>query len=333
MLKRLRYRIEYILVQAACWALQRQPLGRVQALGRGLGRLAYYLGVARATGRMNLEQRLGITDPAQRDPILIGAYESFAQTLLELIYMPAISNEELKALFHFEGMEQLQALKQAGRGVVCFSAHFGNWEWMGAALVQHQLPVTFLIGTQSNPWVDERFNQHRASKGMKMTRIADIRGALKVLKAGGLVAILHDQDGDKWGTFVPFFGAQASTHSIGVMLARRSGAAIAYGVPVRVDGSRSTMQIKILPDPPEGLSEAQATAWVLTRYNELLEADLRAHPDRWLWMHNRWRSIPLHRLSGEERARAERGEIRFDTVAQGWVDAASHQAVTLETWR
>jgi Kdo2-lipid IVA lauroyltransferase/acyltransferase len=167
---------------------------------------------------------------------------------------------------------------------------------------------------------------------MRMTRIADIRGALKVLKGGGLVAILHDQDGDKWGTFVPFFGAQASTHSIGVMLARRSGAAIAYGVPVRTDGSRSEMQIHFLPEPPEGLNEQQATAWTLARYNELLEADIRRHPDRWLWMHHRWSSIPEHRLSGEDRRRAQLGEIRFDDQAQCWRDAQGGE-VRVEGWR
>lgn len=332
MLKRLRYRLEYAVVLLACWALQRLPLGWVRAFGRALGRLAFHLGVARRDARLNLEQRLGLTEPRERDRVLIGAYEGFAQTMVELMVMPAVSDEALKADFDFLGMEQLQAIHASGRGIVCFSAHYGNWEWMGAALVQNQLPVTFLIGTQSNPWVDRRFNQHRASKGMKMTRIADIRGALKVLKGGGLVAILHDQDGDKWGTFVPFFGAQASTHSIGVMLARRSGSAIAYGVPVRQPDGRSVMQIHFLPDPPEGLNEAQATAWTLTRYNELLEADIRRHPDRWLWMHHRWRSIPLHRLDGEERRRAERGEIRFDTQAQAWRDAAGAE-LALETWR
>jgi Kdo2-lipid IVA lauroyltransferase/acyltransferase len=332
MLKRLRHRLEYALVLAAIAALGRWPLARVQGLGRALGRLAYRLGIARRDARLNLEQRLGVRDPQARDRILRGAYEGFGQTMTELIYMPAISDEGLKALFDFKGLEQLHAIHASGRGIVCLSAHFGNWEWMGAALVQQGLPVTFLIGTQSNPWVDQRFNAHRAAKGMRMTRIADIRGALKVLKGGGLVAILHDQDGDKWGTFVPFFGAQASTHSIGVMLARRSGAAIAYGVPVRTDGSRSEMQIHFLPEPPEGLNEQQATAWTLARYNELLEADIRRHPDRWLWMHHRWSSIPEHRLSGEDRRRAQLGEIRFDDQAQCWRDAQGGE-VRVEGWR
>ncbi len=332
MLKRLRYRLEFAVVVAATWLLQRLPLGWVQALGRALGRLAFHLAVARRDARASLQERLGVQDPRERDRILLGAYEGFGQTMTELVYMPAIGDEELKGLFDFQGLEQLRAIHASGRGIVCFSAHYGNWEWMGAALVQQGFPVTFLIGTQSNPYVDARFNEHRAAKGMRMTRIADIRGALKVLKGGGLVAILHDQDGDKWGTFAPFFGATASTHSIGVMLARRSGAAIAYGVPVRVDGSRSTMQIHILPDPPEGLSEAQATAWTLTRYNELLEADIRRHPDRWLWMHHRWRSVPYHRLAGEERLRAERGEIVFDTALQVWRDA-SGRVLELETWK
>ena len=49
-------------------------------------------------------------------------------------------------------------------------------------------------------------------------------------------------------------------------------------------------------------------------------------------MHHRWRSIPLHRLAGEERLQAERGEIHFDTVEQAWKDAEG-AVLKLETWR
>jgi len=330
MLRRLRHRLEYAIVLPAIAVLGRLPLAWVRALGRGLGRAAYHLGVARRTGRRNLEERLGLKG-AERDAVLKRAYASFGQTTLELMAMPRVPKDFIAQDFDYQGVSLVDLQKQ-GKGVLCLSAHYGNWEWMAAALADRGLPVTLLIGTQSNPWVDELFIRHRGTHGLNCVRIGDLRGALKALKAGHLVAILHDQDGDKWGTFAPFFGAQASTHSVAVLLARRSGAPMAFGLPRRLPDGTSRVVVHQIPEAPEGLSELQATAWRLTRHNELLEAGIREDPGQWLWMHNRWRSVPLHRLAGEERARAERGEIVFDTAAQCWRDRAGAE-LTMETWK
>jgi KDO2-lipid IV(A) lauroyltransferase len=331
-IKRTRYFLEYVLTLAGAKAVQAMPLAWAQALGRGLGRAAYAWGVARRTSLDNLKEHLGVEDAAERRRIASAAYANFGQTMVELARMPVMRPEALKAMFDFEGLEQLHAAKAAGKGIVCLSAHFGNWEWMGAALITHGFPVTFLIGTQSNPWVDRLFNEYRAKVGIQFVRIKSIKDALRVLKQGGLVALLGDQDGDKWGTFVPFFGQPASTHSIGELLARKSGAALAYGVPVRMGAQRHHLKIHLLSDPPAGLSDIQAGAYRLSEYNRLLEADIRRHPEHWLWMHHRWRSLPLHRLDGEERRRAERGELSFDTAAQAWRDSRG-EISALQTWK
>lgn len=331
--KSLRYRLEHSLTTAGAAWLQRQPLERVQAVGRGLGHAAFSLGVAGNTADRNLKRYLGLDDPAERRRVARAAYANFGQTMAELAWMPALNPADLDAWFQFDGLEALEAARARGKGIVCMSAHFGNWEWMGAALIRHGFSVTFLIGTQSNPWVDRLFNQYRARLGLQFVRIHAIRDALRVLKGNGMVALLGDQDGDKWGTFAPFFGAPASTHSIGQLLARRSGAALAFGVPVRLGPRLNRLKVEILPDPPEGLGEAQAAAWTLADYNRRLEKAVREHPEQWLWMHERWRSIPLHRLSGEARARAERGELVFDMEAQTWREAASGVAVSIEGWK
>ncbi|HXC65631.1 MAG TPA: lysophospholipid acyltransferase family protein [bacterium] len=331
-LKNLRYRLEHASVQSAARLLQALPLGVAQAAGRMAGRTAWALGVARAAANDNLAAYLGLSGAARRK-VASAAYANFGQTMGELAWMPALDPAELDTMFTFEGLEQMQAAREAGKGIVCMSAHFGNWEWMGAALIRRGFKVTYLIGTQSNPWVDELFNRYRAKVGIQFVRISDIRGGLKVLKAGGLVALLGDQDGDKWGTFAPFFGAQASTHSIGELLARRSGSALAFGVPVRLGPRRHHLKVDMIPAPPEGLNEVQGTAWTLARYNALLEAAIREHPEHWLWMHHRWRSIPLHRLSGEARALAESGGIAFDTAAQAWHRVPGGEAYPVEGWK
>jgi len=331
--KRFRYGLEYRLTMAASSWLQKARLERAQAFGRFAGRTAFHLGVARKAALDNLEQRLGLADPAARRRLARDAYANFGQTMAELAWMPALDPAELDTMFTFEGLEPLHAAREAGKGIVCMSAHFGNWEWMGASFIRQGFPVTYLIGTQSNPHVDRIFNEYRARVGINFVRIHDIRAALRVLKNKGLVALLGDQDGDKWGTFAPFFGVPASTHSIGELLARRSGAPLAFGVPVRLGPRRHHVKVQVVPQPPEGLSEIQGTAHTLTEVNRLLEAAIREHPEQWLWMHHRWRSQPYQRLSGEDRLRSESGAIAFDMVAQQWRDTASGETVQAEGWR
>ncbi|HTB23410.1 MAG TPA: lysophospholipid acyltransferase family protein [bacterium] len=330
--KNFRYRLEYGLTLAAGGALRKFKLEKGQAFGRFLGRAAFHLGVARAAADENLALRLGITDPRERRAIARAAYANFGQTMAELAYMPALRTAELDDIFTFDGLDHLEAARAKGKGIVCMSAHYGNWEWMGAALIRKGFPVTFLIGTQSNPYVDRLFNDYRARVGIQFVRIQAIRDALRVLKMNGVVALLGDQDGDKWGTFVPFFGAAASTHSIGELLARRSGATLAFGVPVRLGPRRHHLDVRIVPAPEPGLSEVQASAWTLTEVNRLLEQAIRAHPDHWLWMHHRWHSQPFQRLSGEQRGRAEAGEIFFDMREQTWKESASGLAFVPEGW-
>jgi len=104
-------------------------------------------------------------------------------------------------------------------------------------------------------------------------------------------------------------------------------------VPVRLGPRRHHVDVQVLPAPPTGLSEIQASAWTLAECNRLLEQAIRAHPEQWLWMHHRWKSKAFHRLSGEARQRAERGEIFFDLQAQTWRDSASREALHPEGWR
>jgi KDO2-lipid IV(A) lauroyltransferase len=332
-MKNLRYRIEYALTLCLAWALQHMSLAAAQGVGRGLGRLAYALGFARGTTHENLRLRLGLQDKAQRRWVALQAYANFGQTFVEVARMPVTAPADLEAWFEFEGLEILEAARAAGKGIVCLSAHYGNWEWMGAALIRRGFPVTFLIGTQSNPYVDRLFNDYRSRVGIQFVRIRSIKDALRVLKQNGLVALLDDQDGDKWGSFAPFFGEVVSTHTIGTLLARKAGSALCFGVPERTGPHSFKMSVQRLPEPPEGINDAQATAFLLNEYNARLEAAVRRDPGQWLWMHKRWRSTALHRLSGEERARGERGELVFDWKEAAWRDAKSGEVVVLETWK
>ncbi len=324
---------EYGATVAAAWCLRRAGLAPSQALGRAVGRAAFALGMSRPVALANLERRLGLGDPSERRRVAREAYASMGQTMAELAYTPALALPELDAMYTFEGLGEIEAVRAAGKGVVCLSAHFGNWEWMAAALARKGFPVTVLVGTQTNPYVDRLLNGVRVGAGVGILRIQDVRGAARVLRGRGVVALLGDQDGDRWGTFVPFFGEEASTHNIAEMLARLGNAEIAFGVDLRTGPRTHLVRVGMLPAQDPALPPAQAAARVLAEYNRRLEAEIRAHPGQWLWMHRRWKSKAFHRISGADRARAEAGEIFFDMDAQTWRETAGGAPLKPEGWR
>jgi KDO2-lipid IV(A) lauroyltransferase len=332
-MKKLRYKLEYVLVLAGAKVMQSIPLEWAQAFARFCGRWAYRLGVARRAALDNLALAFPEMAPAQRRRIALASYEQFATTMIELTRMPVSSGAELAAMFEFEGLELFDKLKAEKRGAVCVSAHYGNWEWMGAAMIHMGYPMTFMIGTQSNPDTDRLFNEYRATVGIKFVRIRAIRDVIKALKAGEFMAVLGDQDGDKWGLITRFFGQEVSTHSFWEAPAVRTGAAILFGVPERLGPRKHRLKVVQLPDPPEGLNEAQATAFRLQAYNDCLEEAIRRNPPMWLWMHHRFRSRALHRLDGLERAMAEKGQARFDTRLQAWVSEPGGEALDFKTWK
>src|SRR3546814_2996073 len=84
----------------------------------------------------------------------------------------------------------------------------------------------------------------RADEGDRVTQVRaegpGIRQLFKVLKAGGVVGILPDQQpkaGD--GEFAPFFGVQALTMTLLGRLAERSGARVLFGYCERLGAGRS----------------------------------------------------------------------------------------------
>jgi KDO2-lipid IV(A) lauroyltransferase len=113
---------------------------------------------------------------------------------------------------------------------------------------------------------------------------------LRALKGNSILGILIDQDTKVQSLWVPFFGRLAKTPRAAADLAIRTGAVPMLGFCTRVGPLRYriTMQEVPLPDL-EGEEGVRALTAELTRG---IEAQIRAHPEQWVWIHQRWKSPP-----------------------------------------
>jgi len=173
------------------------------------------------------------------------------------------------------------------------TAHCGNWELLNALLGCSGIPMTIAVRELFDPRLDLIVTRLRARFGADV--IARGHGAGRrlaaALAANRVVGLLIDQDiRDIPGVFVPFFRRPAWTPSGAAVLSLRAGApAVPAFIHRRADG---THRVEIQPPlpVPQTDNESEAVRLLTANATAMIERQVRAHPEQWVWMHRRWRT-------------------------------------------
>jgi signal transduction histidine kinase/ligand-binding sensor domain-containing protein len=89
--------------------------------------------------------------------------------MLEYFQLPKLSAAELQRRISFAMPKEQNPYEQAlalGKGAICMSGHFGNWEYMGALFAALQYPIVSLYQEQNNPYVAALIRDIRAKMNM-----------------------------------------------------------------------------------------------------------------------------------------------------------------------
>jgi KDO2-lipid IV(A) lauroyltransferase len=292
--------LEYAAVRGLLTGLGLMPRPLAVATGRGIGRLAYRLGGRlRRTGERNIELAFPHLSASERASILRGCFTSLGRLLGEFSQFPRATSESLRRIIDFEGLENIQAALERGRGVIVFTAHLGAWELLSFALSAFGYPMSFLVRRIDNPQVEQLVEKTRTRFGnLSIDKRAAARPMMRALRQGGIVGILIDLNTQQHeGVFVDFFGIPASTTTSLAKLALRTEAAvIPFCMPWLEQRQRFLMRI----DPPLHITrtgnEEEDVHRLTALFTSVIENYVRLYPDQWLWIHKRWNTRP----DGEE---------------------------------
>ncbi len=272
------------------------PLGLARPLGHVVGRAALRLA---ATDRRRAHEHLAVAfpelDPTERDRLLRRTAHHLGETFAEIVWLWRASPTAIRARTEVKGFEHLHTAREAGRGVVLVTGHCGNWEWLNAVLGIEQLPMTIAVREVYDPRLNEIARRLRARFGAEVVERGRRAGRalMGALERNRVVGLLIDQDiRNIPGVFVPFFGRQAWTPAGGAQLALAAQCPV---VPTfihrRSDGTHVAEVHPPLSPPPS--SDPQGAVLELTAAaTTAIEAQIRAHPEQWVWMHRRWRTPP-----------------------------------------
>jgi KDO2-lipid IV(A) lauroyltransferase len=243
----------------------------------------------------NLDDCLGNdTSPRERKGIAKRVFSNVAVSAVEAIWMSRWNTLRDWLRIEVEGIEHVDAAMAGGRGVVSFSAHFGNWEVMTAVMAQLGYPVYMVARELKDPRLDSWVRQVREACGIRVIQ----RGKsplrlLNVLKEGGTLAILVDLDTRSGrGVFVDFFGRPAYTPVGPFVLARKTGAALLPVLCYRESLNRLRISFDAPWEVPRSEDAEADIREAAERATRFLEKRIRERPEQWAWFHKRWKTTP-----------------------------------------
>jgi KDO2-lipid IV(A) lauroyltransferase len=210
--------------------------------------------------------------------------DNVGRTLAEL-YSPAefkanVANCTLLG----EGLGPILQAQAQGRGVIMVSGHFGNHDIARAVLAGRGMAVGALYRPQRNPYFDRHFAATiRAISEPLFPRgrrgLADL---VTHLRRGGMLGMLIDQH-ISHGAALTFLGHRALTALSAADLALKYNCLL---VPVYGIRHADGLQFDLMIEP----AIPHTTAAEMTQaLNNSLEAQVRAHPGQWFWVHRRWK--------------------------------------------
>lgn len=277
---------------ALLWLIVQLPYRVLLVLGRVLGALMYRVaGDRRRIAARNLELCFAQLSSDERTRLL---KENFASTGIAFFEM-AMSwwwpKARLARLAHIEGLEHLQAAQRDGQGAILMALHFTTLE-IGAALLGQEHTIDGMYREHKNPLFDyvQRRGRERHNADSLAVEREDVRGMLKLLRAGRAIWYAPDQDyGAKQSVFVPLFGIEAATVTATTKFARLGRARVIPFTQQRLaDGSGYRL---VIHAPLEGFPGESETVDCL-RINQWIEQALQESPEQYLWAHRRFKSRP-----------------------------------------
>lgn len=280
----------YIALRSLFRAL---PVGLADRLGRAMGLFYRVLdGRRRRLVSGNLALAFPEKSPAEVERLAREVFAHFGGLAADLLRSETEPVDSLLERVEVAGLEHARAAAESGRGVFFATPHLGNWEWASLVTGANGIPVTVVARPLDNPMLDARLTVMRQKTGCRVVSRRDAaRTLLKTLRAGGVVGILADQRARvPDGLPVPFFGRPASTTTSIARLVEKTGALVLPVVCLRIAPGRYRL---VFAEPLDVLSipaEERGVAALTARIAALVEEQVRAAPEQWLWLHDRWRS-------------------------------------------
>lgn len=275
---------------------------RASAVGGLIGRAILYRTPVANRGRVNLIAAYPELPKNEIEKILREVCDNLGRTAAEYAHLDKFDFGGPEARVELVGLERVAAARARGKGVICFSGHFANWELMAFAASRLFDGEGEVYRPVNNPYVDKWLVAQRRTNG-PVDQIPKGPGGTRrlftLLRRGQIAALLVDQKTNE-GVPVPYFGRDAMTTPAPAALALRLDCALVPASIERLGGARFRCRVHPEIDfTPSGDYDSDVVA-LTAQLTRKIEDIVRERPSQWLWIHRRW---PTERAQDQVRGK------------------------------
>jgi KDO2-lipid IV(A) lauroyltransferase len=289
----IRYTIVYWFVRFMIWISNAMPRRIWLSICGVLGSMAYYL--VNETRRLmlrHLEMAFPEKSPGEIKRLAKSTFKMLGKNGGEILRASRINSlAELDEFLVTYGYENFEVAFAKKKGVIFLTCHLGAFDLQVTNMAMRGLDPNIIGTPLKDPRLNELLWNYRNAHGaIAIERGKETFRMIKILKSGGSVALLIDQDTKVKTTFVNFFGKPAATPVGATILAMKTGAAV---VPTYVHlGEDNLQHMHILPEIPMRITgdEEADVVYNTQALTNFIEETIRKYPDQWVWMHERWKT-------------------------------------------
>ena len=220
-------------------------------------------------------------------------YHHFADLIVEVVYGYRVGDEEMRERVVFENVDLVEDLASKTHGVIAYLGHMGNWEWLVDLNKRFVNPamVEYNVYRQlKNPASDKMMLELRSKRGGECIEKNQLLRKLVLLRRADhpfVIGMLSDQKPSKRSSYAwtQFLNQETAFLDGSEVLAHKFGFSAVYAHIWSTKRGYYRIRFEQITDDPSKMQPKEMTK----RYAELLEQNICAHPEQWLWTHNRWK--------------------------------------------
>lgn len=221
---------------------------------------------------------------AEHQQIARGMWQHLGRLFAEL---PFLDGTKLTSrIVYTTGSEHISVKPQ----VIYVSGHVGQWELLNYLAYSQDRKLASVYRHINNVRLDEQLRKWREKYTNQLIRKKgeSAIGMVRALTSGMSLSMLVDQRLTS-GELLPFFGMPARTNIAAARLALKMQLPIIPAFVMRIKGVNFKAEILPAIEFTQSGDELEDAKNLTLAFNALLEERIRAHPEQYLWVHDRWK--------------------------------------------